>query len=162
MSIFLHLPGVEGATTDAGHTGWLPIEKIEWGLDRKLTSPPGRRGGREASNAVFHEVTLRRPMDRATPNLVLNACCGRGQAVTLRLTRTGDGVGATVYAEYILHNALVSEYTVRARGQGDARPLEVLCLSFTAMEMTYVGQDADGSALAPVVVGFDPQQNQRL
>ena len=162
MSIFMALPNVQGSAGDAGHAGWLPIETIEWGVQRELAAPSGRRGGREASNAQFHELTLRRPSDRATPALILSACCGRGQTVTLRLTRTGDGTGAEPYAEYVLHNALVSEYTVRARSRGDARPLETLRISFTEVEMKYVGQDADGTAVAPVVVGFDSTRNRRF
>ncbi|QIT55936.1 type VI secretion system tube protein Hcp [Aquisalimonas sp. 2447] len=161
MSIFMAMPNVQGSVADAGHAGWLPVETIEWGVQRQLASPSGRRGQREASNTEFHQLTVRRPSDRATPALVLGACCGRGQTVTLRFTRTGHGNGAEPYAEYVLHNALLSEYTVRARGRGNACPLETLRLSFTAVEMKYVGQDADGNAVAPVVVGFDSTRNRR-
>lgn len=162
MSISMEVPDIHGAAADAGYFGWLPIEKIAFGATRGVTSPTGRRGGREASNTELQELILRRTSDRATPALVLGACCGRGQTIRIHLTRTGDGAGAEPFAEYVLHNALISEYAVRARSRGHARPVETLRISFTAWELKYVGQDADGRVLPPQVVGFDSTNNRRI
>lgn len=165
MSIFLHYPGVTGDVTDRPeHTGWLAITEVDWtGISRAVTSHTSTRRDRESSNAEFAEIVLVRELDRATPELFLRACCGRGRQLTLHFTKTSHGGnGADTYLALTLHDALVARYSVAARRQPARRPKEKLCISFTAMEMRYTPFGDDNAPEAARSVGFDPRTNERI
>lgn len=162
MSIHLLIDGVRGESADANHAGWMDIQSLKWGTRRRITSHTSTRYDRESANAEISHLFITRHMDSATPALVIEACCGRGKTMRMHLTKTGAGRGADVYAEYTLRHALVSRYSVRVRGRGNARPLEHMIISFTGMEMRYLPYDEDGLPAAPLVQGFDATTNTRL
>ncbi len=160
MSIDMKYPGIAGGGSDANHHGWLPVMELTWaGARRRITSAPSTRGDRESANAELSELTVTRVMDRATPALVLEACCGRGKEVMIRAGKTGDGSGTEVYLEYVLSSCLIRNYEVTASTRHGNRPMERLTLSFTKFSMRYTPYDSDGKALAPLSVGFDTATN---
>jgi len=107
-------------------------------------------------------MTLTCYMDKATTDLFLAACCGKGKTIKLVHTKTGSGSGSAPFLEYTLHNALVSHYEVEAISDAAARPCETLTLSYTALKIKYIADDNSGTPQAPVIVGFDGATNQRL
>jgi len=79
------------------------------------------------------------------------------------MTKTGVGQGTDVYLQYILHNALFSKYKVRhKKSNNPRRPMEVLKLSFSKVEMKYIQYDENNMPLAPIAVGFDTTKNLKL
>lgn len=161
MSIFLKWPGIEGEATDASHRGWLDIDNLSWGVQRAITSSPSTSKDRESANAEITDLTITRRMDKASPSLFMAACCGKGQELTLHLTKTGSGRGSEVFMAYTLRNALVSDYRMKARRQPRTRPREQLVISFQAIEAKYTPYDDDGTAEAPIAVGFDTTTNEK-
>jgi len=148
MSIFAHIEGIEGEASDSFHKGWLDILSASC-------------GDRESSNAVIRELTIKRYMDKATPQLHLEAYCGGGKTVTLHLTKTGAGSGADVYMQYTFHNAIVCEYKMAAWGQDTDRPIEKIKISFTKLEVRYTPYDDNGIAKSPMSVAFDITTNTK-
>lgn len=162
MSIFLRADGITGESSDRNHPGWIDIFTLEWSLQRNITAASSTRNDRESSNARFLEMELTRFMDAATPQLMLEACCGRGRTLEIHLTKTGSGTGGDTFAAYLLKNALISHYEVKAAAQHVIRPIERLRISFTTLELRYTPFDQDGRALAPISTGFDTTTNQKL
>lgn len=160
MSIFMQYGSTRGDSADSQHAGWIDIDGIHWGISRRITSNTGTRFDRESSNAETSELTMTRYMDRASPALFLLACCGRGQDLTLHMTKTGSGSGADTFAVFTLKNALISEYKVHAGNDAGMRASETLIVSFTAVQVRNTPYADDGSALASVVVGFDTATNR--
>ena len=161
MSTFLHIDGVTGETADANFKGWLDVRGWQWGSNRKITSNSSTQGDRESANATITDLTLRRPMDKATPQLFLEACCGTGKDITLVQTKTGSGSGTDVFVEYTMRNAIISNYDVEADAESASRPLEELTISFVDLEVKYTPYDEDGNAEAPIVVGFNTATNTK-
>ncbi|MCH8504960.1 MAG: type VI secretion system tube protein Hcp [Ectothiorhodospiraceae bacterium] len=162
MSIFMKIDGIDaGSAADQGFAGWIPLTELEFGTSRKITSASSTGGDRESANATITDLELTRLMDRSTPALFIESCCGRGRAITLALTRTGTGNGAEIYATYVLGNALISSYRVEANAQHLTRPMEKLRISFQDMELRYTPYDQDGKAQAPSAVGFDATTNTK-
>lgn len=161
MSIFLKWAGIEGEVSDPSHQGWLDIDDLSWGVQRAITSAPSTRKDRESANAEITDLTITRRMDKASPSLFMAACCGKGQELTLHLTKTGSGQGSDVFMAYTLSNALVRHYRIKARRQGQTRPLEQIIVSFEAIEAKYTPYDDDGIAEAPIAVGFDTSTNEK-
>ncbi len=76
MSIFMHVEGIQGETSDLNHKGWIDIENLEWGSKRQITSNTSTQGDRESSNATITDLTLIKLMDKTTPYLFIETCCG--------------------------------------------------------------------------------------
>jgi len=162
MSIFMYYEGVPGGqTADKNHHAHIDVDDLAWNVGRRITSQSGTRHDRESANVIIGDLTLTRRMDSASPYLFIRSCCGRGADVVITLTETGTGSGSNVYMTYTLKNALLSSYEVDAGGHRNARPTELLTLSFVDIEMKYTPYDDAGNALAPVAVGFDASNNEK-
>ncbi|MEJ2670375.1 MAG: type VI secretion system tube protein Hcp [Gammaproteobacteria bacterium] len=159
MSIFLQYEGIKGESSDSGHQGWMDVESVTWGIGRSINSSTSTQGDRESSNAVISDLHITRYMDKATPKLFIESCCGTGKEVKINLTKTGKGGGADVFMEYTLKNALISNYSVSASSQDTNRPSETLTISFVDVEVKYTPYDEDGNAEAAIAVGFDTASN---
>lgn len=162
MSIFIKIEGILGNSSDSNHLGWIEAERLDWGSSRLITSTTSTRGDRESSNTTISDLTFLKRMDKATAYLVIEALCGRGKTITIEMTKTGQGQGADTYIQYVLHNALLSNYQVRCKQKNNKRPLERISISFTKLEMRYIPYNEDGIAVAPISVGFDTAQNIKL
>lgn len=159
MSIHLHIPGLQGSSTDRSHSQWLDVHELKWAVQRRITSTTSTRKDRESANPEISRLNFVRYMDRATPDLFILSCCGRGQTITVRQTGTGEGSGSAPFVEYIFDNAVISNYQVMAVRQAKRRPMERICISATSAQLRYTPYDDDGRALAPISVGFDFSQN---
>lgn len=42
--IFMKIDGIQGASTQAGHPGWIDLESFQWGVGRAITPGPACRG----------------------------------------------------------------------------------------------------------------------
>ena len=161
MSIFAQIEGIKGESSDSGHSGWMDIHSINWGVGRKITSNSSTAGDRESSNAVISDLQITRLMDSATPKLFIESCCGTGKEIKIHLTKTGTGSGADIFMEYSLKNAIISNYSVNASAEDSGRPMETLTVSFVDLEVKYTPYDEDGSAEAAIAVGFDTSTNTK-
>ena len=155
MSIFMHHPDIKGETSDKNHQGYIDIEDIEWGVARKITSNTSTQGDRESANAIISDLVLTKWMDKTSPYLFIEACCGRGKALKIVMTKTGVGNGAEVFLEYTLENALLSKMEVQAIRASNIRPVEEYSISFTSMGLKYIQYDENGNVLSPNAVGFN-------
>lgn len=159
MSIFMKYEGIKGESSDQGYKDWIDIENWRWGTRRKITSNSSTQSDRESSNATITDLTISKHVDRSTPKLFVESCCGRGKEVKLHLTKTGTGSGADVYLEYTLKNSLICDYTVGGSAQDTKRPMEHITISFVELEVKYIPYDEDGAAKAAIAVGFDSATN---
>ncbi|MGH1487388.1 MAG: Hcp family type VI secretion system effector [Cellvibrionaceae bacterium] len=161
MSAFLHIEGVPGEASDTHHKDWLDINQWQWGTTRQITSSTSTQGDRESSNAVITDLVITRYMDKATPKIFIESCCGRGKTIKISQTKTGTGSGAQPFIEYTLKNALISNYQVKASNREGTRPLETIKISFVDIEAKYTPYDEDGNAQAPIAVGFNTATNTK-
>lgn len=160
-SIFLQHPTIKGWTSDKNHQGCIDIEDIKWGVGRQITSATSTSGDRESSNAVISDLILTKWMDKSSPYLFIETCCGTGVTVKIIMTKTGTGDGADVFLEYTLENALFSKMEVQAIRASNIRPAEEYRISFTSMSVKYIQYDEDGNMLAPEAVGFNTASNTK-
>lgn len=161
MSIFIKRDGIIGECSDKNHQGFMEVKSISWGVERGITSSSSTQGDRESSNATITDLFVKRNMDKATPKIFIESCCGTGKDLTVCLTKTGDGDGSHVFMEYVLKNAIFSHYQVEAETNDTERPIEKLRISFTEIEVKYITYDEDGMPLAPQAVGFNTATNTK-
>ena len=159
MSIFAQVPGITGGVSDKNFLGWISVDRLEWGSHRNITSNTSTKGDRESSNATITDLTFIKIMDRATPQIFLETCCGTGKTVKFVMTKTGAGDGADVFIEYTLYNALFMQMNTTHNG---LRPVEKIKISFTSIAVKYITYDEDGNAKAPEIVGFNTATNTKI
>jgi len=159
MSIFVKYEGITGKVSDKGHTGWMEVHELGWGVGRSITSAPSTQGDRESSNAEASEVVMTRLMDVATPDLFSAACCGKGKDLEIHLTKTGRGDGVDVYMTYRLKNCLVSDYAMSCTPKHKSGPTERIIISFTHIEVRYTSFDDKGIPITSASKGFDMATN---
>lgn len=161
MSIYLKYGNIKGNVSDKGFAGFIPLIHAEMGVGRNITSATSTQNDRESSNAEIRDLHIVKAMDKSTPYLFIESCCGRGTDVEIILTKTGHGDGAEEFMRYSLKNVLISNYLVYATAQGNARPLERFTLSFVDMDIKYTPYDEDGASQSPIAVGFNTATNMK-
>lgn len=157
----MHVPGVIGETSNKHHEGWIDLEDIEWSVSRSITSNTSTQGDRESANAVISDLVATKWMDKSTPKLFIETCCGRGKTIKIVMTKTGKGDGSEVFLEYTLENALFAQMETESLSADNVRPAEELHISFTKISIRYIQYDEDGNIVNPISVGFDTATNTK-
>jgi len=125
----------KGNVTAKGFEDQIELHSIQWGVGRSISMTTGAGQNREASDATFSEVTITKPMDKASSGLFEEATWGvEGRTVVISCTKTGAGQ-QDVYVEYTLENCLISSYSISTSGD---LPSESVTLSYGAMLMNFV------------------------
>src|SRR5437762_11285595 len=71
--MYLKLDGIEGESTDSQHLQWIEILSYSMGVQNQ-----GSIGGTDGTGrASFHDISITKQMDAASPNLVLFAAAGK-------------------------------------------------------------------------------------
>lgn len=159
MSILMYHPTIKGETSDKNYKGWIDILKVKFGTNRKITSSTSTQGDRESSNASMSTLKIVKLMDKATPYIFIESCCGTGKTLKIIMTKTGSGQGADVFVEYTFENAMFARMLTLHNG---LRPIEEIEISYTRMTTKYIPYDEDGRATGPLVVGFDATTNTKI
>ncbi len=157
MAIYLHVEGLEGDVTAAGHEGWIECESFQWGVGRGITTPTGSSQERESTAPSVSEVTVVKNMDKCTPKLFEQSCVGTSKLVKIDLVQTGEQL--ETYMAYELTDSLISSYSVSTGGD---RPSESVSFNFTKIEMKYTPYDNKHKPGSPIPAGYDVSQGKKV
>ena len=157
MAIYLHVDGLEGDVTAAGHEGWIECQSLQWGVGRGIHTPTGSSQERESSAPSVSEVTVVKSMDKCTPQLFTEACVGKAKLVKIDLVQTGEEL--ETYMHYELEHSLISGYSVSSGGD---KPTESLSFNFTKIEMKYIPYDNEHNAGSPIPSGYDVSLGKKV
>jgi type VI secretion system secreted protein Hcp len=157
MAIYLHVEGLEGDVTAAGHEGWIECESFQWGVGRGITTPTGSSQERESTAPSVSEVTILKNMDKCTPKLFEQSCVGTSKLVKIDLVQTGEQL--ETYMAYELTDSLISGYSVNTSGD---RPSESVSFNFTKIEMKYTPYDNLHNPGSPIPAGYDVSLGKKV
>jgi type VI secretion system secreted protein Hcp len=149
--VFLKLDGIDGESQDEKHKDEIDIESFQWGLAQVGTTGGGGGGG--AGRAVFQDFSFTADISKASPQLFL-ACASGEHIKEGTITVRKAGKDQLTYYTVKLTDCLVSLYNQAAVADGD-RPMDEFALNYAKIEITYIPQEADGSAGTPVKAGWD-------
>jgi type VI secretion system secreted protein Hcp len=74
VDYFLKIDGIAGESQDAKHKGEIEIESFSWGVSQTGAHAAGGGGG--AGKVHFHDLTITKTVDKASPNLFLKCASG--------------------------------------------------------------------------------------
>jgi len=151
MSIFLKYGSVLGDAGDAGHTNWIDVNAVSWGLARPVTNPAGTTAGRVLSAPQLSELTITKDEDAATIPLIQAALEGSPVAAQIDFCTTGTGQ-QEVYYSIAMTGAIITAFS---QSGSDGRPMESVTFNFAQISFSGTQMDADGTAGSPSSYGWD-------
>jgi type VI secretion system secreted protein Hcp len=155
MSIFLQFGSVLGDAQDAGHTNWIEIQSVQWGLNRPVTNPAGSTAGRTLAAPQLSELVVSKAQDVASIPLIQAALEGSPVAAQIDFCSTGTNEQKVYYTINMTSTVIVS---FGQSGAGD-RPMESMTFNFTEIAFTGTQMDPDGSSTSPSSYGWNISSN---
>ncbi len=156
---FLKIDGIPGESTDDKHKDWMEITNFHWGASQPASATASSAGGATAERANFHELSVTKTIDKATPKLAVVCADGTHiKEIIVELCRAGGD--KVKYMEYKLTNCIISSIT---NGSNDGQePSENIAFNYGKIEWTYTQQKrSDGSGGGNVAAGWNLQTNKK-
>src|SRR5262245_64311088 len=107
FDIYLMLTGFQGEVTAQDHRD--EIEVLSYGQGIALPAPSGTSTGRGAGRATFAPVTFRKPLDRATPLLMV--ACASGQRIPEARFAFVSAAGGVEFYRVTLRDVVITGIT---------------------------------------------------
>ena len=146
FNAFANFGDIKGESTDKDHKDWVVITKYEHEITQPASVTQKTAGGRSAEAVEFSEFKIYKMVDAASPKLYEACCKGTHiKEVVIELWRAGGD--PLKYFEIKLKEVLVSGVNQIGDPRGDSKfPMEIVEMTFGAVEWTYTKQKPDGSA----------------
>jgi type VI secretion system secreted protein Hcp len=147
--------GIKGDVTESTHDKWIELSSLQFGVGRGIGgTAPGASKGREASLCNISEITVSKPADSASQDLMREAMIGAvpGKTVKIELTRVGPGDEPIVYTSFELEETMISGFSYSSSGD---QPHESLSLNFTKITYKMSQQETDATTGNPKLGYFD-------
>jgi type VI secretion system secreted protein Hcp len=138
MAIFIKYGALAGEATAVGYEKWMEVNSLQWGVGRGISAGVGGGSKREATAPSVSEIVVTKTMDAISPLMLKEAIGGDAKEVKIDLTQTDASGKHIAYQKFILHNTLVSGYSLSSGGD---RPSESLSLNFTKVDSEYLKVD---------------------
>ena len=137
---YLKLDSIPGDSVDRSHRGEIELLGLAWGVKNSSSAAAGGGGGAgKASETEFRFLT---PTSIAAPLMFLAVASGRHLAsAILSIVRVGGA--AFLEAQITLENLILTQYENYPDPE-DARPLDLVSLSYQKISYAYFSQDPVG------------------
>jgi type VI secretion system secreted protein Hcp len=162
----VNVPGIEGESTDPNHSGWIEVLGVYHSAKQPAATSHSSVGGRSGRRAEFHDMTLVKEIDKATPKLAL--FCAKGEHIpdlviefTMVEPVTSNKV---VYKKVMLRDVIVSAFTpvMSYRSNSEFTHLEEISLRYGQIEWEYTPYDALGNPGTKVTAGWSLVESKAL
>ena|SRR3990172_8361155 len=155
---FLKIEGVPGESSDDKHRGEIEVESWSFGASQSGSMTMGGGGG--AGKVSMQDFTFTKHVDKSSPKLFESLVTGQHLKEAKLVLRSAGG-SQVEYLVITLSDVLVTSYSTGG-SSGDDRPMESFSLNFSQIKMSYVEQDAKGSAGAATEFGWDLKANKKV
>jgi type VI secretion system secreted protein Hcp len=153
--MFLKLDGIDGSSTDDKHKDQIDISSFGFGIDHGATEAGGSSsGGGGASKAKFSTFHFSKLVDKASPALFKAAANGQ-HIKTAVITFRKAGESQQDFLTYKFTDVSVDSY--HQGGRQEPPLLEDIALDYNKVEVSYQGQNADGTPSTAIGAGWDIQ-----
>ena len=131
---YVQVPGIPGASTDVGYTGWIEVLSFSLGFTQKACT----------------SLSVMKVVDKTSPKLTLSAVLAT-VFPTVTLAQSSPSGGTENYQEYkvVLFDAIVTS-AQQSGSSGGGGISESLSFQPTRVEVTYFELQSDGATTIPV------------
>ena len=125
---------IKGQSTVDGHTGWINVESMQFGVGRSIAMQTGGGAKREVSSPSISEVTFSRQSDMASPELFYQACGGVSLGkCEIHLLQVVDNK-PQVFMKIELEEAIISNFSLSSGGD---MPIDNFCINFSKISFEF-------------------------
>lgn len=130
---------IKGETKIDSYADQIELQSFQWGLGIGVSSPSASSNNeRSTSQPSFSEITVTKPFDLASCQLMQKAAAGDELDVEITFLKSAGGQNKP-YMIVHLFNVLISGVS---QSSGGDMPSESYSLNYTKIELTYVSQDS--------------------
>jgi type VI secretion system secreted protein Hcp len=145
VATFLDIPSIPGESTDPTHQG--QIDVLSWSFDTTgsaSTAGAGSCGSVAAGQTSFGELHITKFIDKATPKLFAAVANGTDlSTIVVRVSKQGND-----YMVFSLEHAIATSQSMLG-GHGGPIPMESVSFAGTALTVTHIPQNANGTTGPP-------------
>jgi type VI secretion system secreted protein Hcp len=156
MAAFMQMKGIDGESTDKGHTKWILIESMSSAIHRSVTDG-ARDMERVRGRTTCADINVVRQLDKSSTKL--QEACANGtfySQVEVHFCTT-VGNAQEPYLKYTLHDVIVTSYAFHGNADSQPRPSESITLGYTNVEWEYVAIDPKtGNKKGSVPGSYEP------
>jgi len=158
QDIFLKLNGIEGESQDCTHKGEIEIQEWGWEVGQFSNMHSGSGGG--AGKCTIDDLHFEHYIDKSSPNLLQYCLTGKHISEAVLTIRKAGG-SPLDYLKITLEEIIITH--VQPIGcLGMHSPIERIALSFSRVRMDYIPQNAQGTAMGMVSMGYDIKANTTI
>jgi type VI secretion system secreted protein Hcp len=158
---FMKISSVPGESTDDQHKDWIELLSFSWGVHQPK-SVVSSAGSLAAERADFHDFSITKVVDKASPKLA--TACASGEhfnEVKVEICRAGGD--KQKYMEYKLTDVIITSFRPAGHKAGETLPVEEVTLSYGKVELNYTETDkATGKGKGVVAAGWDLKTNKKV
>jgi len=156
---FLEIKEIPGESQKKGHEDQIDLLSYQLGVVQQGSFAIGGPGG-GAGKAEFHDISVVKYVDKATPKLFEACAAGThfGKA-TLTVRKAGDK--PLEYLKIEMQDLIVSSQTIHG-SSGNDQVTESITLNAAVIKQNYIEQDAKGGAGKTVAAGFDIRVGEKV
>lgn len=152
---------IKGESAIAGYEDQIDIKNWNWGMTQSGTTHEGMGGG--SGKVSVQDLTIVKFVDASTHDLIKHTSSGKHITDAELVVMKAGGDSPVVYWRLKMYDVMVTSYQTRGAGEDDLdRVSETISLNFAKFEVTYTGQEADGSAGPESTAGWDIKRNEAV
>jgi len=127
---------INGTSQIKGHEKWIPVDSMQFGVGRAISTSADGAADRDTSNPSFSEISFSKPTDISSADLFFEATCGKslGKAQIHMVQTGGKDKPDQIYLKIELMDAILSAFSVSSGGE---RPTESFSLNFSKISFQY-------------------------
>lgn len=146
---FIHIPDLDGESTDERHRGWIEMTQFEFNVQQKVSQTASSAGGATAERVDFSEFGFSKLMDKTSPLLAL-ACAAGTHFGTIVVELCRAGGDKIPFMKYTFTNCIISAFNTSAEGDF---PEDDVSFVYGKVEWCYTRQQRAGGWAAGNVAG---------
>jgi type VI secretion system secreted protein Hcp len=155
-NIYLKLDGIPGSATDDGFKQQIVVDSFSWGCGVPVSGATGNMSDRTAGKASLADISIMKPLDEATHQLLKHLLQGKSIAKGVFTFVAATNKEAEKYLEITLENILVSSLQQSSSGE---KPTESVSFNYSKIEFSHQLRDEKGGA-KPKRVSYDLKTNK--
>jgi type VI secretion system secreted protein Hcp len=156
VDMFIKIDTIDGESTDKTHGKEIDVLSWSWGASQSGSMAMGGGGG--AGKVSMQDFTFTKSLDKSSPKLFEALATGKHLKEAKLVLR---GSSSMEYLVITFSDVLISSYSTGG-SSGEDRPTESISLNFAQIKMSYVEQDAKGTAGAATEFGWDLKANKKV
>ncbi len=161
MALYLKMDGAQGAVTDKGFECQIELQDVEFaGVCNSVQMQVGQKLDRFNTKPKFGQVAILKYLD-ASSQVFFEAVHSGKVIPSLDISTVQTGDPSFLISKLTLKNVAVTHFSDK-QSDGSGKPLEMIGISYTQMQRTYVPRGSDGTAGSQSVSGFDVEAATKL